>query len=445
MSLVRSAAWCAILLAMSDVSVFGQEDKGPSEKSPPAPQTKVKQEAGATQKAGSTKEAPAKEKPQEPPAAPPPQATAEQFPELRKQWEDLDTQLNELARQFTTAPSSEEKLVIRGRYAKLVEQSEKLLPQLRSATEAAFAAAPGKDQGATEYMIKFLAYETRAYDAGRQDYEPAYKLARLLIDAKVEQPVLFALAGSAAYQMDDYDNAEKWLTIAKEAKKLDSQATAQLNDIPKRREAWNKEQEIRKKEAEADDLPRVKLETTKGTIVLELFENEAPQTVGNFVSLVEKKFYDGVKFHRVIPGFMAQGGDPQGTGGGGPGYTIYDECSREDHRRHFRGSLSMAKTAEPNSGGSQFFIAYQATTHLDGKHTVFGRVIEGMDVATKLQAPAPPPPGAPVAAPKPAEADKIIKAEVLRKREHDYLPTKVEKKDAAAGGKEKPPAKDEKK
>ena len=100
---------------------------------------------------------------------------------------------------------------------------------------------------------------------------------------------------------------------------------------------------------------------------------------------MEKKFYDGLTFHRVIPGFMAQGGDPKGDGTGGPGYTIPDECYQENHRNHFRGSLSMANTGQRDTGGSQFFLTFVPTAHLDGKHTVFGRVIEGMDVLAKLQ------------------------------------------------------------
>ncbi len=451
MSLVRHLAWCAALAWLAWQTAAAQEKNAPAEKgTPPAPAAKepaAKEPAAkAPAKNPAAKDdakappAAAKDETKSAPAPSEPPATAEQFPQLRTQWQELETQLNELTNQFLNAPTSEEKNVIRGRYVKLVEQSEKLLPKLRSATEAAFAAAPGQDKDATEYMIKFLAYETRAYQSGRSDYDVAYQLAKRLIDAKVDDPVLFALAGAAAFEMDDYDNSEQWLTKAKEAKKLDAQGTSRLSEIPKRRELWVKELELRQKEAEADDLPRVKLETSKGTIVLELFENEAPQTVGNFISLVEKEYYNGVTFHRVMPGFMAQGGDPDGTGGGGPGYTIFDECGKDDHRLHFRGSLSMAKTPQPDSGGSQFFITYHATTHLDGKHTVFGRVIEGMNVVTRLQETAAPPPlGSPPPAVKPPEADKIVKAEVLRKREHEYVPTKVEKK--VPEGKEKPPVK----
>src|SRR5262249_20728602 len=131
--------------------------------------------------------------------------------------------------------------------------------------------------------------------------------------------------------------------------------------------------------AKADDLPRVKLETTQGDITVELFENEAPNTVANFISLVSKGFYDGVQFHRVLPGFMAQTGDPlskdpvknaEKIGEGDPGYSIPDECFKPDHREHFRGSLSMAPTGQPNSGGSQFFICFAPPEQLDGKYTV---------------------------------------------------------------------------
>jgi len=122
------------------------------------------------------------------------------------------------------------------------------------------------------------------------------------------------------------------------------------------------------------------IETKKGDIVLELFVDDAPRTVNNFVFLAREGFYNGTTFHRVIPGFMVQGGDPTGTGAGGPGYTFEDEFSQ---RSHTAGTLSMANSG-PNTNGSQFFITYAPQPHLDGKHTVFGQVIEGMDVLNKL-------------------------------------------------------------
>ena len=115
-----------------------------------------------------------------------------------------------------------------------------------------------------------------------------------------------------------------------------------------------------------------------GDIVIELFDKEAPGTVQNFIDLINKGFYNGLRFHRVIPGFVAQGGCPNGNGTGGPGYTIKDELIGNPHK-HERGALSMAHRG-PNTGGSQFFIVYEPQPHLDGVHTVFGKVIEGMDV-----------------------------------------------------------------
>ena len=136
------------------------------------------------------------------------------------------------------------------------------------------------------------------------------------------------------------------------------------------------------------------IKTAKGDIVLELASADAPITVNNFVFLARQKFYDGVTFHRVLPGFMAQGGDPTGSGAGGPGYRIPDEFSPK--LRHETGVVSMAN-AGPNTGGSQFFITYAPQPHLDGRHSVFGRVTKGMDILEKLTPRDPsrsqPPPG----------------------------------------------------
>jgi cyclophilin family peptidyl-prolyl cis-trans isomerase len=125
------------------------------------------------------------------------------------------------------------------------------------------------------------------------------------------------------------------------------------------------------------------IETSEGPIVLELFDDEAPQTVGNFRRLADEGFYDGLAFHRVIKDFMIQGGCPEGTGTGGPGYTFDDEINPH---KVVRGALAMAN-AGPNTNGSQFFIVTaEACPWLDGKHTVFGQVTGGMDVVDKLEA-----------------------------------------------------------
>jgi peptidyl-prolyl cis-trans isomerase B (cyclophilin B) len=123
------------------------------------------------------------------------------------------------------------------------------------------------------------------------------------------------------------------------------------------------------------------IETDKGNIVLELFEDEAPNTVENFIKLVKKGYYNGLKFHRVIPNFMIQGGCPIGNGTGGPGYTIKCEINP---KKHLTGTLSMAHAGK-DTGGSQFFITHSPQPHLDGVHTVFGQVIEGMDVVNAIR------------------------------------------------------------
>ncbi len=121
--------------------------------------------------------------------------------------------------------------------------------------------------------------------------------------------------------------------------------------------------------------------TEKGIIKFELYEKEAPITTKNFIDLAQKGFYDGLTFHRVIHGFMIQGGDPKGDGTGGPGYSIPDEFNPK--LKHTKGAVSMAN-AGPNTGGSQFFITEAPQPHLDGKHSVFGQVIEGQDVVEKI-------------------------------------------------------------
>ena len=125
------------------------------------------------------------------------------------------------------------------------------------------------------------------------------------------------------------------------------------------------------------------LVTEKGPVRVRLFAEEAPETVNNFVSLARDGYFDGTTFHRVIEGFMAQAGDPTGTGGGGPGYSIRDEF-HPDVRHDKPGVLSMAN-AGPNTGGSQFFITFVATPWLDDRHAVFGEVVDGMDVVTSIR------------------------------------------------------------
>jgi cyclophilin family peptidyl-prolyl cis-trans isomerase len=260
---------------------------------------------------------------------------------------------------------------------------------------------------------------------GGDSYERALPLIAALLaggDATPELPVWGLLA---AFATNDFDLAQKYLDQAKASGVLEKppakEGPAQeafglamgfAAQLEKYQQLWTAEKEIRAAEAKADDLPRVKLSTSKGDIVIELFENEAPTATANFITLVKSGYYDGLTFHRVLPHFMAQGGDPQGTGSGGPGYSIACECYRPDFRKHFRGTLSMAHAGR-DTGGSQFFLTFVPTGHLDGRHTAFGRVIEGIEILGELQKLDPEKRG-------PLQPDKIVKAEVLRDRGHEY-------------------------
>ena len=133
--------------------------------------------------------------------------------------------------------------------------------------------------------------------------------------------------------------------------------------------------------------PVITMKTTAGTITAELYPEVAPITVNNFISLINKGFYNGLIFHRVINGFMIQGGDPDGIGTGGPGYHIRGEFAQngyENNLKHTAGVLSMARSMMPNSAGSQFFIMHKDAPHLDGAYAAFGKITEGMDVVNRI-------------------------------------------------------------
>lgn len=249
----------------------------------------------------------------------------------------------------------------------------------------------------------------------RNDYAEALRRVEALLEREPDHARARLLAGICEFSLNRFRAASDRLGKLLDVSEVAETAKAFKEAADRCAELWKQEEALRKKEAEADDLPRVRLVTSKGEIVVELFENEAPNTVANFVFLVEQGFYDGTRFHRVVPNFMVQGGDPnsknddpEDDGRGGPGYRIADECRKEPFRRHFRGSLSMAN-AGPDTNGSQFFLTHAPAPWLNGRHTVFGRVIRGQEVVDSIEV-----------------GDVLKKAEVLRKRDHPYKPQKLE-------------------
>ena len=298
-----------------------------------------------------------------------------------------------------------------GKFKALQAEGRPVGRRLESAALALLEVDPG-DADARKVCLHAVLEGIRGDDPHR-----ALVVAAALDKAGAAQGDVLPIAATSALILSRLDEAEAWLAKAKAAGIAADRTTELQNGIAKSRDKVEAEMKRRAAEAAADDLPRVKLRTSAGDLVVELFEDDAPNTVANFVSLVEKGFYDGTPFHRVIGGFMAQGGDPTGTGGGGPGHAIACECDAPTARKHFYGSLSMAHAGR-DTGGSQFFLTFAPTEHLDGKHTVFGRVVEGFDVLPLL-ARTQDPQGRPVDG---VEPDRIEKATVLRKRGHSYEP-----------------------
>jgi cyclophilin family peptidyl-prolyl cis-trans isomerase len=327
---------------------------------------------------------------------------------LYGRWKEILDQLQRLRWDYRLVSPARAR-EIEQEWEKLLAAGRELEPQLIEAAYQLFRHDPRRYFEEGQFLLAVVA---TWYD--QDNFEPAYDLADRLIAAGHPNPAVYALAGVAAFVLHEYDRAEELLRIAEKRGSLSEGGQKMLRDLEYYRQAWERERVLREKEAKADDLPRVLLITTQGDIEVELFENEAPNTVANFISLVEKGFYNGVPFHRVVPHFVAQTGDPTGTGMGGPGYRIACECYRPEHRLHFRGSLSMAHAGR-DTGGSQFFICLMPQRHLDGKHTVFGRVVRGMEVLAKIKRRDPDDPA-------PPEPDRILEARVLRKRPHPYEP-----------------------
>ncbi|MFO1020593.1 MAG: peptidylprolyl isomerase [Planctomycetales bacterium] len=367
---------------------------------------------------------------------------------LEKEWDQLIDRRNKISKKIQLLEAefdkatAKRKTEIQEEYAKLVTEFQKgsmtrmeqMLPTLAKAKYPQFIKDP-EDEKSKAIIEEYLQMNFH----GRHRYEEVASFGQKLIAAGRTTPLITNLTGAALFNTNQFEKAIEVLKKAEKDTTADGRELFERIGVPFLTQAqeylpqWQKEQGLRKQEAEAPkekQNPHVLLKTTKGDIEIELFENQAPNTVANFISLVEKGKYDGVGFHRVIPTFMAQGGDPntlddnpKNDGGGGPGYTIKCECVRKDARWHYRGSLSMAHAGR-DTGGSQFFLTYVPTAHLNLVHTCFGRVVKGMDVASSFAV------GEPVPQDK---MDKIISAKVLSKRDHDYVP--VTAPDARSGGK----------
>jgi len=286
-----------------------------------------------------------------------------------------------------------------------------------------YATDPAKFGGIGNLMEEMVLKESAA-----DRFEAISPLAKALWenDSNHSDELLEAIAYTG-YAMNDFDLSEAALKKLAQKKNLPGRLRIMLEDTAELKAKWEREQKFREAEAASNDNPRVLLLTNRGEIEIELFEDQAPQAVANFIFLVERGFYKRKLFFRVAEHLVAQTGCDRGDGKGNAGYSIPGEMQREDHRDIFRGSLLFAigadeETKEPNldSASSQFLLAMMPQPHMDGKMTVFGRIIAGkqwlgtlsrMDLSDEKQK-----------KDKSNKPDFIMEASVIRKRDHKYVP-----------------------
>ncbi len=301
------------------------------------------------------------------------------------------------------------------RYRQRRDLARQKMNEAYAAALVAFQFVP--DQIVAQYIATVVQYRAENEIYQLDTAEGGAKL----IDAGVNYLFLFQAAARSAVVAGQFDMARS-LYAAIEEDKLEDVDHGLLARLEVLEANYLAEQEIREREQVEDRLPRVRLTTSRGDVVLELFLDNAPSTVSNFIRLVEEGFYDGLDFYQVMDHLLALTGDPSGVGSGGSGKLLMDEHERPDAREAFRGSLVMAKLPigktgkfVPNSASSQFAILFLPITHLTEQQTVFGRVIEGMDVVSSLQR------VDPNAEKKKTDIiippDRILSAEVIRRPE----------------------------
>ncbi len=276
-----------------------------------------------------------------------------------------------------------------------------------------FLAEPNKSNGGE--LVKLV---DQLYDNGNLD--EAFLYSNDLVKNGFESSELHDLVAASAFCTEHFDEAAAYFDKARQTGRyVRASLVTNMEEIVQSQKAWEKEQQIRAKEAAADDLPRVKLETEAGDLVFELFENEAPETVANYISLVESGYYDNTTFYSVVLTSHMFHGCKTSDNRSTPGYRIYCETGKPDQRFPFRGALTMF-IASKDLGGSIYTISIRPAPFNFGYVTTFGRIVEGLDVLPKIAK-------FNLRFPTPGMVPtKVIKATVLRKRDHEYKPHKVE-------------------
>jgi peptidyl-prolyl cis-trans isomerase B (cyclophilin B) len=346
------------------------------------------------------------------PTTPAPSAEAiaarQEFDKAIQPWRRLARRMQELRVRFL-ASNTENRKLVRQEYGDVLQESERILRELVPVLKQAYVANPADP----ELMELMSTIAILNFDGDK--FEDALDLAECLIANNFPKPEIYSLAGLAAHEMDRLDEAEKYFRLALEKDALNAYGRQLLESLPQHRAVVAAEMARRAASDVKGDLPRVRLHTTRGDIVLELFEDDVPNTVSSFLGLVADGFFDGLEFHRVISAFGAMSGSPTNDGQGGPGYETLFEGDSAQPRPHLRGTVSMVPLSK-RTNGSQFFITLRPSRArgLDGKQSVFGRVIEGMDVVTRLRR------YDAVEVNSLFEPDRILEATIIRRRGHRY-------------------------
>ncbi len=354
------------------------------------------------------------------------------YPELVNEIQKNEEQINALFASLPIGFPKKQKAQLE-QIDLLKETNAKLSVDLNKAAYAAYETDPKNNILAGRIVFNQIIRRLDPQSSG-QHFDPrnALEIADMMLRSGVDDSTRGVVplkdiayqAFRASFAIEDFSRADLMIKkIEAQGFRLRPEISQNLTETQKK---WKRELSIRAEDEQGDKLPQVKFETTEGDFIVELFENHAPQTVGNFVSLVEKNFYNDLPFFLVQPGKLVQTGCPVGNGSGDVGYQIPCECHQEEIRHHFTGTLSMSHSGR-DTGSSQFFITHQPNNQLnqwDGKYTAFGRVIEGMDVVLKLNT-------VDKTRPDPAnlKPSGILKATVIdgTKRPHAYHPAPIAK------------------
>jgi len=330
-------------------------------------------------------------------AFPPPNADIGDDPELKAKADKLQAAFRSVTDQLRAAVLKQQAMAIRYANEEANSPADRRAYYLQRQTvrdllKKTYAAALDLvqvrgDQDSATYLGMMTQHRLMHDIYDRQTMEGA----QILIEAGWDVPVLYQAAARSAVVAGEFDKAEQWLQTLNESDKedVDRRIEFQLDDYRKMAKA---EEALDKQQAGAEPLPQVKLETTQGDVVVELFIDQAPSTVSHFISLVEEGFYDGLDFYQVIDDLLALTGDPTGLGSGNAGKFVVDEHDRKQTRQLLRGSLMMAKIPAnqagdlvPDSASSQFAILFLPLVPPKKNQTVFGRVVEGMDAISRLR------------------------------------------------------------